>query len=179
MENSLYKAVLDHVPCHVYWVDYNNIYQGCNDVQAKALGLNSTTEIIGKTNYDLHDVSEADMLNEINNNVMATGTVYECEETVFMKGSSKSGTYLSRKTPLFDNNGKVIGLAGVSIDITDRKRAEELELRLEKIEQEKQKELYEIAKGVSHDICSPISALNAVKYMCADNLPEPGKKMFE
>ncbi|MDR0617662.1 MAG: hypothetical protein LBG23_02730, partial [Endomicrobium sp.] len=86
---------------------------------------------------------------------------------------------MSHKIPLTNSVGKIIGLLGISIDITDRKRAEELELRLEKIEQEKQKELYEIAKGVSHDICSPISALNAVKYMCADNLPEPGKKMFE
>lgn len=43
--------------------------------------------------------------------------------------------YMSHKIPLTNSVGKIIGLLGISIDITDRKRAEELELRLEKIEQ--------------------------------------------
>ncbi|MDR2067269.1 MAG: PAS domain S-box protein, partial [Endomicrobium sp.] len=77
--------------------------------------------------------------------------------------------YLSVKAPLIIN-GEVEGVMGLSIDITERKKAEELE---------KQKELHEIAKGVAHDICSPISALDMVKYVCNDKLGEEERKMFE
>ncbi|MDR3125001.1 MAG: PAS domain-containing protein, partial [Endomicrobium sp.] len=78
--------------------------------------------------------------------VMDKRTTLEFEE------HDKDRTFLSIKSPLIIN-GKVEGVIGLSIDITERKKAEELEKKLAI-----QKELYEVAKGVSHDICSPISA---------------------
>ncbi|MDR2395954.1 MAG: PAS domain-containing protein, partial [Endomicrobium sp.] len=152
IKNNLLSSIIDEIPCHLYWLDYNNVYQGCNYIQAKTLGLSCSVDIIGKTNYDLHSVDEANKLNEINYAVMSTGHIYESEDTISLDGQFKK--FLSKKTPLFDAVGKVIGLLGVSFDITDKKRAEELE---------RQKGLYEIAKGVAHDICSPLAALEMVK----------------
>jgi two-component sensor histidine kinase len=62
----------------------------------------------------------------------------------------------------------------LAVDITDRKKREELENKLKMRE-----ELYKIAREVAHDICSPLSALEMVKYMSLDKLEEQEKKMFE
>lgn len=36
-----YESILALMPGHVYWLDRNNIYLGCNDAQAKNAGLKS------------------------------------------------------------------------------------------------------------------------------------------
>jgi signal transduction histidine kinase len=149
------------------------VYMGCNDLQAQRLNLNSKEEIIGKTNYDLHSVEEADELNKVNNTVITTGNLYECEEVVFTKSISKLCNYLSRKIPLVDISGKIIGLLGVSVDITDRKKKEGIEKML-KIKEE----LYKIATEVAHDIASPVSALRMVQYMSEGKLLEKETKML-
>ncbi|MDR3306723.1 MAG: PAS domain-containing protein, partial [Endomicrobium sp.] len=142
-KNNLLESIINKLPVNTYWLNRNMVYMGCNDLQAQRLGLSSKKEIIGKTNYDLHSVEEADELNRINNIVMITSTSYESEEVVFTKSIGKLCTYLSRKTPLFDINGKIIGLLGLSIDITDRKKREEAEIKI-------REELYNVAKYVSH-----------------------------
>ncbi|MDR1244878.1 MAG: PAS domain-containing protein, partial [Endomicrobium sp.] len=65
---------------------------------------------------------------------------------------------LSNKVPLFDPLGKVIGLLGVSFDITEKKKIEELENKLKMRE-----ELYKVAKEVSHDIASPVTSLKIIE----------------
>jgi hypothetical protein len=82
-------------------------------------------------------------------------------------------TYLSHKTPLINNSGKLVGLLGISIDVTDRKNADELRVqnRLKKIEIERQQKNKLIAERTSHDIRSPLIALESFAKSCK-NLSE-------
>jgi hypothetical protein len=103
---------------------------------------------------------------------MMTSTSYEVEEVVFTKSIGKLCNYLSRKTPLFDNNGGIIGLLGLSIDITDRKEKEELQSKL-KI----QGELCNTARRVSHDIAQSVNVLKG--YLDLNkSLSEEEKRIF-
>jgi signal transduction histidine kinase len=61
---------------------------------------------------------------------------------------------MSHKLPLTNSAGKNVGLLGISVDITDRKEKEELKKELEV-----QKELYNIARWVSHDLAQPVNVL--------------------
>lgn len=174
-EKNFLRSIIGKLPGHVYWLNRNNVYLGCNDIQAKSFGLNSKNEIMGKTNYDFLPEKEASELNEINKEVLETGIPYEGEELASMK--SKSGNYLSQKVPLHDDNGKIIGLLGMSIDITDRKRAEELELqnKVQKISIKEQEEFRSFTARVVHDIASPLLALESLVRSCHE-MPEEKQK---
>jgi PAS domain S-box-containing protein len=150
-EKEFLSNIISKMPGHVYWLNNKGIYMGCNDIQAKNLGLSSRNEIVGKTVFDLLSLKEAKKHNNINKLVMEKEEVYSGEEASMYNGFR---TYLSYKTPLINNAEKNIGLLGISVDITDRKRAEELELKIKL--QEKTKTLAEVA----HDIRSPLASLS-------------------
>src|SRR3990167_7694248 len=47
-----YESILSIIPGHVYWLDKNNRYVFCNNLQAQSLHLLSNQAIVGKTNFD-------------------------------------------------------------------------------------------------------------------------------
>src|SRR5579871_358643 len=97
------------LPGNVYWKNRAGFYLGCNEFTAKVLKLKSCQDIVGKTIYDLLDKKYADVLNETDEQVMNTGKILEIEE-IGPDDKGNIGTYLTRKTPLFDHEGNIIGL---------------------------------------------------------------------
>ncbi|MDR2395436.1 MAG: GHKL domain-containing protein [Endomicrobium sp.] len=80
--------------------------------------------------------------------------VIKSKKQVIIEEKSKEGQrYLSVKAPLMVD-GKVEGVIGLAVDITDKKRLEELEI-LNKLNEERKV----IAKRVAHDISGPLSVL--------------------
>ncbi|MDR0581100.1 MAG: PAS domain-containing sensor histidine kinase [Holosporaceae bacterium] len=171
VDKILLRTIVEKFPGHVYWLNSENVYLGCNDLQAKSFRLKSRADVVGKTNFDLLTYEDAVRLNKINKTVMEEKRHYEGEEQA--EFCSKFGDYLTRKMPLLDDNGKTVGLLGISIDITYRKKAESLEIKnkLQKIEIDKQEEFKKFTARVVHDIASPLISLeHFVKY--CKGLPE-------
>ncbi|MDR0555736.1 MAG: PAS domain-containing protein [Holosporaceae bacterium] len=155
-------SIIEQLPGHVYWLNRDNVYLGCNNLQAKRYGLKSTHDVIGKTNKELYPPKDADIIEKNNIKVMETGKAFEGEEN-----SIEGFSYLTHKTPIYDAGGKIAGLLGISIDITDRKRAEDLA-----IQNKIQTKFGQLAKQVCHDIRTPLQTLSMVLKVGAKNLPE-------
>ena len=165
-EKNMLYSIIEKLPGHVYWLNRDNVYLGCNDLQAKNFGLKSRYEVVGKTNGMLHPKEEADILDKTNTTVMETGVAYEGDELVsFSSGSHRD--VLTNKTPLFDVHGKIIGLLGISIDITDRKRAEKLEKQ-----NAIQAKFKILADQIAHDIRTPLLTLDMVLERSIKSLSE-------
>lgn len=113
------------MPGSVYWKDRQGVYLGCNAQLAKILGLASPDTIIGKTDKDLIGTAMAKPIEQIDHAIMQGNQPYTFEETGF-DVDLKPATYLTTKIPLHDDNENVIGLVGISQDITERKKAEEI-----------------------------------------------------
>lgn len=123
-EKNISTIILDHIPNHlIFWKDRNSVYLGCNAALAQAVGLKSSAEIIGKTDYDLPTLKEqSDAYRADDQLVMKTGIPklnIEEEQTV---GNGIVRTLSTSKTPLFDEEGNVYGILAISSDITERKR---------------------------------------------------------
>lgn len=129
------------LPGNVYWKNRKGIYLGCNESNAKTLGYSSSKDIVGKTIFEIfgeHMHQYAELIDKTDNEIMSSN----CERTLEEYGRNKDGSilvYLTKKTPIHDDQGNVIGLLGVSLDFSAWKKIEgELQNQIKVSEQNRQ-----------------------------------------
>ncbi len=120
-EPWLLEQIISLLPGHVYWKDRNGVLIGCNDEQAKFIGLESRHDIVGLTASETLPKELAKQIAIVDTNVINTGSE-QTEEEILPLSSGERLTYLSKKVPLRDKHNKIIGILGVSFDITELKR---------------------------------------------------------
>lgn len=168
---NYYENILSLLPGHVYWVNRDNIYLGCNNEQAKDAGLSSRQEIVNKRNSELPWRDQAAELDRINNQIMETGVAQSIIEYAEMIDGVK--TYLSQKVPLKNRSGTIIGLLGISLDITELKKTQkELAKAKEKAEAANRAKSTFIA-NMSHDIRTPLSGIIGMTALLEEEINDP------
>jgi two-component system cell cycle sensor histidine kinase/response regulator CckA len=120
------KLILDNIPDFVFWKDRNSVFLGCNNNIARAAGLNSPDDIIGKTDFDLGwKKEESDFFVATDRRIMESNTAeYHIIEPQ-RQADGKEAWLDTCKVPLHDEQGQVIGILGTFVDITERKKMEE------------------------------------------------------
>lgn len=159
---EILEKIIAMMPGHVYWVNREGFYLGCNDNQAKSAGLNSRQEIVGKRNQDLPWNFNAGVLPEtldkINKEVIETRKPITIEESAILYDGTEA-TFLSNKVPIYNGGGNAIGMVGISIDITDRKKME-LDLKDAKEKAEAaNKAKSDFITEMSHDVRTPLAGM--------------------
>ncbi len=119
---SLLRAVADETPDAVFVKDRGGKYLLMNEAAARFVGK-SAAEVIGKDDTELFDPDGARRLMERDRQVMESGRAESFEEVVTAAGVTRA--FQSTKAPYRDGSGNVIGLVGISRDITKQKRVEE------------------------------------------------------
>jgi len=123
---AILAAVTDGSSDPIFVKDRDGRMLFANPATLRILGR-SEAEVLGKTDAEFHPpADEVEALQTNDRRIMASGVGETVEEIV--TGPAGTGTYLSTKTPMRDGAGAVIGIIGVTRDITERKQAEE-ELR--------------------------------------------------
>jgi hypothetical protein len=124
---------LDAIPAPVFWLDRNKAYQGCNQVFSDLIGLNSPADIIGLTNQDLpYSSADLSLRDEVFDPILAGTTqvkiLYDCIVGV----QDKMIWVQKRFTPLKNQKGKIIGVFGAIVDISEKvNRRKDLETHIE------------------------------------------------
>lgn len=91
--------------------------------RASAFAGVDNLQIIGKTEIDFLPKKLAERILATEQEVLSTGNTITVEEHVAVGNSSK--VFLSTKTPYRNEKGEIIGLIGISRDITERKKEEQ------------------------------------------------------
>lgn len=156
--------VIRYTMGNLYWKDLEGRYLGCNDTLANMIGL-SLDEIVGKSDRDLFLETLGDnylkVIESIDREVMSSGVQKTIEEV----GVNKKGElayYMTVKRALKDENGKVIGLVGNSVDITKQKQAEVVKS--------------EFLRNMSHDIMVPFTGILGISRLLHDDEKDEKKK---
>lgn len=126
LTSDWYRRLLDEVSAFVYTTDTHGNYTYANRLVLELLGNPPLDAIIGKAFTDFVDIGEAgDTLRETDRRVLREGETIAREETNILHATGESRTYWSIKKPLHDADGAVIGMLGISHDITEKKRLED------------------------------------------------------
>ncbi len=123
-ERRLLNSLIASSPDHIYFKDLASRFLRINEAHAVALGLRTPAEAVGKTDFDFFGEDHGVQAYEDEQAILKTGQplIDKVEREDWPDGRV---TWVSTtKMPLRDGDGRVIGLMGISRDITERKRGE-------------------------------------------------------
>ncbi len=127
-EKTRLRSVIDAVPDLIFFKDIRSVYTGCN--KAFEQYFNATeSDITGKTDFDFVPGEVARFYRDHDAVVLAQNRRRSNEEWITYADGRKR-LHETLKTPLRNAQGEVIGLVGISRDITERKAAEQEHERL-------------------------------------------------
>ena len=125
-ERNLLRTLIDNLPDQVYVKDNKGRYVINNMGHLRSIGLSKQEDALGKTSFDFFSELLARKFTSDEQNVLETGeALLNHEEEVLDAKTGKLNWHLTTKVPIRDNHGKIIGIVGVSSDITERKKIEE------------------------------------------------------
>ena len=122
-DQSLLQTLLDHIPAYIYFKDKNRRFVRASNYFCQLFDL-SLDDIIGKKDEDLFPKEIASETSADDRLVIETGTPLINKEEGGESVRDGGHWVLTNKLPWRDSRGEIIGLFGISKDITERKRAE-------------------------------------------------------
>lgn len=118
---SIQQAILNTIPDIVWLKDADSKFLGVNDAFAQTCGK-TRQELIGKSDFDFWPHHLAQRYRDDDIAVMKSGVKKVIEETL-AHSTEKQVWIETIKSPVCNEDGRVIGTVGISRDVTERKRA--------------------------------------------------------
>ena len=151
------ETLLESTADFIYMKDREGRYVFANSSAAHSVGM-SPQEIIGKDDRALFPEEHARHIMEKDRQIMASGISEVFEET---RGYAGGVRHLhSSKNVCRDSSGAVIGIVGISRDITELKRAEEA-LNSSELNAAGAR----MANALAHEINNPLAALTNALFL--------------
>ena len=134
-ERTLLRTIIDHLPSRIYVKDAAGRYVLNNRAHLLALGATEQSQVSGRTPLDFFSTERAHQAVADDQRVLSGGPPILSEEKSDFASADRNRWALTTKVALHDLHGKITGLAGISHDITERKRTEqELQQRTDVME---------------------------------------------
>ncbi len=120
----LLKCMMDNMSDMIYFKDSDSRFIMLNQAAAHWQGGRSPEELVGKSDFDSYSKVDAERMRQDELRIMKTGEPLLGVE----EGETwKNGTHAwvsTTKMPLRDESGEIVGIFGISRDITEHKEAE-------------------------------------------------------
>jgi diguanylate cyclase (GGDEF)-like protein/PAS domain S-box-containing protein len=125
-ERDLLRATVNQAPDFQYVKDPRSRFVAVNRTVAAFNGFASPAEMVGKTDFDITTAERAHELFAAEQQIMRSGQPLLDFEEPHTSTTGVKRWFSTSKVPLRNDTGEVIGLAGVTRDITARKQADSL-----------------------------------------------------
>jgi PAS domain S-box-containing protein len=175
--SALLRAVSDNTPDPIFVKDRAGRVVFANPATFRMLGKTSM-QVMGRSSADIYgERAEAEAIDAHDRIVMEKGQADAVEETLTLPYGTR--TFYTTKAPWINDRGEVVGLVGISTDITERKQMEDAlkahETQLEALvavrtaevselighlESTREEEKRAIARELHDDLGSALTALN-------------------
>ncbi|MEQ9376745.1 MAG: PAS domain S-box protein [Imperialibacter sp.] len=123
-ERKLLKSLIDNIPVNIYVKDLESRKTLVNRLEMEYSGFKKESEVLGKTDFDLYPAESANVSRQEDLEVFSTGKAILNKETINTRHDGSTNWFLSSKIPLRNDTGEIVGLIGISYNITARKLTE-------------------------------------------------------
>jgi PAS domain S-box-containing protein len=199
-ERNLLRSLIDNLPDYIYVKDTEGCYLLDNIAHRRWLGADTEGEVIGKRVSDFFPPEAVGQFSGDDAQVIQSGHPLLNREELVTDRMGNQRWHATTKVPLRNNDGKVIGLVGISRDITEQKLADEELARhkdeLQKtfselqrshedlksaqfqlIQAEKMQSIGRLAAGVAHEVKNPLGILRMGADYLSKNLSSPDENV--
>ncbi len=119
-----FRTLIDHLPDYIFIKDTASRFVVNNRAHIELLGCATQEEVLGKTDFDIFPRELAEQYYADEQMLIRTGHPLIDREEKTISKTGKRQWLSTTKVPMRNPEGEIIGLAGMSRDITARKEAE-------------------------------------------------------
>lgn len=161
--------IVENVPASIYWKDTNSVILGGSKLHTELTGLTNSKAVIGKTDFDFSWKDQAERIQENDRFVIQNNQMVSFEERAKLADDSMH-IFLTQKSPLRGKSNEIIGVLGVSIDITELKNTQ-IKLKKSKLVAEAANQAKtEFLANMSHDIRTPLTGIIGLSQLLEQRL---------
>lgn len=124
-ERDVMRALFNNLPERAFVKDTSSRFIAANEAMVHHRGNESEDELLGRTDFDFYPYEEAAQYFADERELLESGEPLEGHEETETNSGGRTRWKLTTKVALRDADGQIVGLAGISRDITDRKLAEQ------------------------------------------------------
>jgi PAS domain S-box-containing protein len=162
-----YRTLVENIPQAIFLKDRDLVYISCNEKYAQDLKM-KPEEITGKTDYEFYPRQLAKKYRADDRRIIKTGKANNFEEKYVQDGQERIDQI--DRTPVRDEKGNVVGVLGISQDITERKKIEEELQKIDKLES-----IGILAGGIAHDFNNLLTGIMGNIGLALRHMDSQGK----
>jgi diguanylate cyclase (GGDEF)-like protein/PAS domain S-box-containing protein len=123
-DRYLLDTLMEHIPDQIYFKDAKSRFVRVSGALASRLGLEDAADAVGKTDFDFFAGEHAQKAFADEQRLLETGEPLVGIEERETWQDGREAWVSTTKVPLRDRSGRIVGLFGISRDVTDKKLSE-------------------------------------------------------
>jgi PAS domain S-box-containing protein len=177
-ERNLLRTLMDHLPDHIFIKDRQSRFVTANAAVLRTLGVSDLADVVGKTDFDFFSRELAGPYYADEQAIVLSGRPLVNREELLVDHEGRRKWLLTTKVPLRDRDGAVVGLVGVSHDITERRRAEEALRQAQEAAEAASRAKSEFLANMSHEIRTPMNGILGMTELLLDTNPTAEQREY-
>jgi PAS domain S-box-containing protein len=177
-ERNLLQTLLDNLPDYVFIKDTESRFVLTNRAHLQVLGKSSLADVVGKTDFDFFPEELTSAYYADEQRVIRTGESLPDRVEQTIDASGQRQWLLTSKVPLRDGQGQVIGLVGISRNISALKRAEEELQKAKEAAETATRAKSEFLANMSHEIRTPMNGIIGMTELALDTDLTPEQRDY-